>query len=188
MEQLEHYLKVILNFSPEELTALTNCFSETSLLKGTYLAKDGEFASKFGFITEGTMRAFFRNNDGMEYNKTFFTENNFVGAYSSLVSGQKNRINIQCLTDCTLLLGPYKSLIKLYDQYPKIERLSRIISEQFFVNKEKREIELVMLDASERYEIFKKEHPGLSNKIPQYHIASYLGVTPTQLSRIRASI
>ena len=77
-------------------------------------------------------------------------------------------------------------MTKLYDSIPKIERLSRILAEHFFVDKEKREIELVMLGASEKYEIFKKEHPNLENLIPQYHIASYLGISPTQLSRIRA--
>jgi len=60
------------------------------------------------------------------------------------------------------------------------------MAEQFFIQKEKREIELVTLEAKERYQIFQKEHPGLDQQIPQYHIASYLGVSPTQLSRIRA--
>ena len=132
------------------------------------------------------MRAFYRNNEGNEYNKTFFTEANFVGAYSSLVSGQKNVINIQCLTNCTLLVADYGKMVELYDANPKIERLARIMAEQFFIQKEKREIELVMLDASNRYSIFQLEHPNLENLIPQYYIASYLGITPTQLSRIRA--
>ena len=132
------------------------------------------------------MRAFYRNNEGNEYNKTFFTDLNFVAPYSSLVTGHKNLINIQCLTNCTFQVADFGEITKLYDRYPKVERLARIISEQFFVIKEKREIELVTLEASERYEIFQKEHPNLENLIPQYHIASYLGITPTQLSRIRA--
>ncbi len=89
-------------------------------------------------------------------------------------------------TDCLILKANYEKITNLYDSTPKFERLSRILAEHFFVSKEKREIELVMLDASERYEIFKKEHSNLGNLIPQYHIASYLGITPTQLSRIRA--
>ncbi|MCF6243220.1 MAG: hypothetical protein L3J74_18020, partial [Bacteroidales bacterium] len=116
----------------------------------------------------------------------FFTNSNFVGAYSSLITGQKNLINIQCLTVCTLQVADFEEFAKLYDKYPKIERLFRKFAETKFLIKEKREIELVMLDASERYEIFQKEHPNLENLIPQYHIASYLGITPTQLSRIRA--
>jgi CRP-like cAMP-binding protein len=63
--------------------------------------------------------------------------------------------------------------------------MARLLAEYLFIRKEKREIELVTLDARERYAIFRKEHPTLEQFIPQYHIASYLGITPTQLSRIR---
>lgn len=132
------------------------------------------------------MRAFFRNKLGNEYNKTFFTPSSFVAAYSSITTTQKNLINIQCLTNCTLFVADFKQLTSLYKDYPKFESLARIMAEYKFSIKEKREIELVTLEATERYEIFKKEHPNLENLINQYHIASYLGITPTQLSRIRA--
>lgn len=69
-----------------------------------------------------------------------------------------------------------------------IERLARKLAELFFVQKEQREIDIVLLDADKRYLLFQKEFPGLENMIPQYHIASYLGITPTQLSRIRKKI
>ncbi len=161
-------------------------FTEKKFNKNDYFAKKGELSTKFAFVSSGVMRAFYRNAEGNEYNKTFFSKDTFIGAYTSLISGEPNLINIQCLTDCKLYVGNYKGLVSLYDQYPKIERLSRILAERFFMLKEKREIELVMLEATERYEIFKNEHPTLENLIPQYYIASYLGITPTQLSRIRA--
>jgi CRP-like cAMP-binding protein len=132
------------------------------------------------------LRAYYSNDQAEEYNKTFFTENNFVGAYSALITQKKNLIDIDCLTDCSLLVATYQEITKLYDQHPQVERLARILAEQFFVRKEKREIELVTLEAKERYAIFQQEHPQLEQLIPQYHIASYLGVSPTQLSRIRA--
>src|SRR5699024_1135161 len=117
---------------------------------------------------------------GGNYNKTFFTGGSFVGAYSSLVSGQKNLINIQCLTNVSLMEASYAVVVVLYHDYPKVERLSRIIAEQYFVNKEGREIQLVTLNASERYELCRKNNPGIEQWIPQYHIASYLGITPTR--------
>ncbi|NHZ86339.1 MAG: cyclic nucleotide-binding domain-containing protein [Planctomycetia bacterium] len=186
MKELEEYLNKLLNFTENEMQVILSFFAEKKLKKNEYFATEGEYSKYFAFIISGVMRAFYRNIEGDEYNKTFFTNSSFVGAYSSLVTGQENLINIQCLTDCLLLKANFKRITKLYDSIPKIERLSRIIAEQFFVRKEKREIELVMLEASDRYEIFKKEHTGLENLIPQYQIASYLGVTPTQLSRIRA--
>jgi len=90
------------------------------------------------------------------------------------------------MTDCELLVADYHSFTQLFDKHPRIERIARMTAEQFFIQKEKREIDLVMLEAKDRYLILKEEHPSLEQLIPQYHIASYLGVTATQLSRIRA--
>lgn len=183
---LKETLKHIVPFEVETLEVLTELFSETTLNKGKVFAKKGEYSKKIAFVESGVLRAYYRNDNGEEYNKTFFTENNFVGAYSALITGTKNLIDIDCLTDCILLTAEYKKITALYNQYPKVESLSRILAEQFFVNKEKREIELVTLQAKDRYTIFKEEHPTLEQRIPQYHIASYLGVSATQLSRIRA--
>lgn len=182
---LKETLNHIIPFGSEALDILTNLFSEVQLSKGVVFAKKGEYSRNIAFVKSGVLRAYYSNNNGGEYNKTFFTENSFVGAYSALVTGQKNLIDIDCLTDCTLLVAEYKKITALYNQYQQVERLARILAEQFFVRKEKREIELATLEAKDRYAIFQEEHPTLEQLIPQYHIASYLGVSPTQLSRIR---
>jgi len=187
MNEFKTYLNGLQPLAKDEMEAFLSLFSVKQLKKNEYLAIEGEYSTRLAFIKEGVMRAFYRNNDGNEYNKTFFTDNNFVGAYSSLVSGQKNLINIQCLTDCVVQMADFNKITALYNTNPKIERLARKLAETKFAIKEKREIELVTLEAAERYKIFRKEHPNLENLIPQYHIASYLGITPTQLSRIRAS-
>lgn len=186
MNTLETYLKKLIPFTEKEMKVFAALFSEVQLKKNEYFAKEGEFSSKLAFLSGGVMRAFFRNGLGNEYNKTFFTTPNFVAAYSSITTKQRNLINIQCLTDCKLFVADFRQITSLYGQYPKFESLARITAEYKFAIKEKREIELVTLEATERYEIFKKEHPDLENLINQYHIASYLGITPTQLSRIRA--
>ena len=184
-EKLQAFLNQIIYFSDIELNVLVSLFEEKYFKKKTFLAKKGEYSRQIAFVVSGVLRAYYSNNKGEECNKTFFTEDSFVGAYSSLVTGQKNLIDIDCLTDCTLLVADFQSITNLYDQFSKIERLARVLAEQFFVRKEKREIELVTLEAKERYVIFQEEHPQLEQLIPQYHIASYLGVRPTQLSRIR---
>lgn len=176
----------IVHLDTPALSKLVNLFELRHFEKGYHYAKTGEYSSRMGFVVEGILRAYHNTQEGENYNKTFFTGGFFVGAYSSLVTGEKNLINIQCLTDVTMLEGSYANLVALYDEHPQIERFSRILAEQYFVNKERREIELVTLDASERYKCFRKNHPDIEQRIPQYHIASYLGITPTQLSRIRA--
>lgn len=186
MNELKVFLEKLAPFTESEMEVFTSLFSEVQLKKKDYFAREGEFSSKLAFISNGVMRAFFRNKAGHEYNKTFFTPSNFVAAYSSITTKKKNLINIQCLTDCTLFVADFRQITSLYKQYPKFESLARNMAEYKFAIKEKREIELVTLEATERYEIFKKEHPNLESLINQYHIASYLGITPTQLSRIRA--
>lgn len=186
MNELKTYLGKLIQFSEEEMEVFTSLFSKVELKKHDYFAKEGEYSSKLAFLSDGVMRAFFRNNTGEEYNKTFFTPPGFAAAYSSVTTKQKNLINIQCLTACTLFVADFNKITSLYIEFPKIESLARILAEYKFAIKEKREIELVTLEAKERYEIFKKEYPDLENQISQYHIASYLGVSPTQLSRIRA--
>jgi CRP-like cAMP-binding protein len=186
MAILKEKIKSLFNLDSESLAIFTSLFTELKIKKYDSFAQKGEFSKKIAFVESGILRAYFSNHRGEEYNKTFFTEGSFVGAYSSLVSGERNLIDIDCLTDCVLYIAEFQNITQLYDKYPQIERLARILAEYFFVRKEKREIELVTLEAKERYAIFQKEHPKLEQLIPQYHIASYLGITPTQLSRIRS--
>jgi len=182
---LKKTLQKIIPFEQETLERFLGCFSEKQLKKGAVFTKKGAYAKHIAFVNTGVLRAYYSNDKGEYYNKTFFTETDFVGAYSSLVTRQKNLIDIDCLTDCTLLVADFATITDLYASHPTIERLARLLAERFFVQKEKREIELVTLEAKDRYLIFKEEHPQLEQRIPQYHIASYLGITPTQLSRIR---
>lgn len=186
MDQLKNTIQTILRLDEEVFAALEIIFSTKVLRKGAFLAEQGRIERSFAFIESGLLRAFYTDNGGYEYNKTFFLENEFVGAYSSLVTGKVNQINIQAMEDSVLLVANYSDLLALYDRFPKMEKMGRLLAEQYFVEKERREIELVLLNAEERYQMFRKEYTGLENRIPQYYIASYLGITPTQLSRIRA--
>jgi len=111
-----------------------------------------------------------------------------MGAFSSLVTGQVNHVHIQALTECELFVADYGALTRLYDAHPDWERFARKLAEGYFVVKEQRELELALLDARARYKRFQEEYPGLEQLISQYQVASYLGVTPTQLSRIRARL
>jgi CRP-like cAMP-binding protein len=186
MEKFTTFLKRFTDVTAESMVVLLDLFKSVELNKNDYLAQEGEFSKTLCFVESGVLRAFYRNPKGEEFNKLFFVNPSIVGAYSSLITGEANRINIQCLTDCVVLKANFQSILDLYETHPTIERLNRIIAEDFFVKKERREMSLVMNDASERYEIFQEEFLGLENEITQYHVASYLGITPTQLSRIRA--
>lgn len=186
MLALKQSLDHIIKLGDDEWAQFSGLFSPRQLKKGTYFAVEGKVEVWIGFLLKGVVRAFYRNEEGIEYNKTFFTDLEFFGPYASVVSGMPNKINIQALTDCDVIVAKYTDIEALFPQYRQIETMCRLIAENFYIEKEKREIELVLLQAEERYNIFRANYPGIENLIPQYHIASYLGITPTQLSRIRA--
>lgn len=188
MTDLKTFFNKLTPVSPESWDRFSALFIPKVLKKGDYFISDGQTAREIGFLESGIIRAFYRNNEAVEYNKHFFINPCFIGGYASLITGIPNQIIQQALTDCTIQVAKFAAIQKLYETCPDIERGARILAEQFFVQKEQREIEIVLLDAGERYQIFQKNFPQLEQQIPQYHIASYLGITPTQLSRIRKKL
>jgi len=107
MNELKKLLQNAFRLGDKDAKALLGLFSEERYSKYDFFAKNGEYSKKMGFVKSGVLRAFFQKDNGEQYNKTFFTEGDFFGAYSSLISGEKNLIDIQCLTNCELLIADY---------------------------------------------------------------------------------
>jgi len=183
---LKLFLEKYCSLSSEAWEEVNGLFKPASLHKGAIFVREGKVEKQVAFQLSGVSRTYFVSPDGKEYNKAFNLANCFIGAYTSLISGEVNKVNIQALTDCQLLIADYPSFLQLLTTYRELEAFLRKLAEAYFIQKEKRELEMVQLDASQRYDLFRKRHPGLENCISQYHIASYLSITPTQLSRIRA--
>jgi CRP-like cAMP-binding protein len=184
-DKIESFFNNISDLNPDTLSLLLSHTTETVLKKHEYFVKDGEVSHEVGFLVEGIVRSFFVTNEGKEYNKNLFAAPSIIGSYVSLITGQPNRLPQQALTDCIVLKIPFSIIEKLSENNIELERLRRKIAELFFVLKEKRELEMSILLAEERYLIFRDEFKGVEQLIPQYHIASYLGISATQLSRIR---
>lgn len=182
------YLHNISPLSPEAIHALSNLFTFIVLKEEEFFIEAGKYAQEIGFLESGVARAFFVNAEGKEYNKQFFVGPTLIGAYSSLLTKQKNRIAQKTLTECKIWKVPFREVELLYSKFHDLERLGRKIAEYYFLEKEKKELEMALLDAEKRYLILREEFPGLEAKIPQYHIASYLGISPTQLSRVRKNL
>ena len=185
MKSIISFLKNISPLSDRTLALVESAFVFDALKKGDYFVREGEYANEIAFLESGVVRAFYINSQGKEYNKTFFVGPAIIGSYAALISKQKNRLPQQALSDCKIWRAKFEVIEKLSVNNYEIEHLRRKIAERFFVNNEKKQLEMALLEAKERYLIFKTEHPGLEDLIPQYHIASYLGISPTQLSRIR---
>ncbi len=183
------FRKYLEQFTPipnDAREALLATFTPQVLPKGAFLARPGSPATEVAFLLEGTIRAYVTDGRGTEYNKTLHVAPCFAGPYSALTTGRRNQVSVQALEPCQLLVADYRRVERLYDTFPALERFARKLAEYYFAEKEQREIDLVLLDAEARYAAFRQSFPGLESRIPQYHVASYLGITPTQLSRIRS--
>jgi CRP-like cAMP-binding protein len=188
MLNLINFFKNISPLSDQTLRLMNDVFEQAELKKDEYFIDEGEFAKDIAFLESGIVRAFYITSEGKEYNKTFFVAPSIIGSYAALINKKKNVVAQQALTDCKVWKAPFDKIEALSFENYEIEKLRRIIAERYFLNNEKKELEMAMLDATQRYEIFKEEHPGLEQLIPQYHIASYLGISATQLSRIRKNL
>ncbi|MGJ4789016.1 Crp/Fnr family transcriptional regulator [Leptospira koniambonensis] len=153
---------------------------------GDFLIKQGARPTEFAFVFSGVLREYYLTDQGNEYIKSFNFPGDFTGSYFDLLTEQPSTCNIRAITNCELAVAKFSEFRKLFSQDIAWERLGRIFAENLFLKKARREYELLALSAEERYDLLLESRPDIEELIPQYHIASYLGITPVSLSRIRA--
>lgn len=155
--------------------------------KNDFLIREGEQAKYCYMLVDGVVRVFY-NKEGAEYNKTFFIPGTFPTPLTALLSGNPCQLSFQALVPSRLVRFSYRGFRDLFDDHHCFESMMLRILELEWIKKERHDIQMVTNDATTNYMIFREDYPGLENLIPQYHIASYLGITPIQLSRIRAQL
>lgn len=160
-----------------------------SVPKQYLLYRSGEIPRTFSYVISGLFRAFVTTNDGKEYNKIFFNEGMFPGAMTSLLTESPSTIAIESLEASEIISIDFHRYRKLLMKMDDVKLFHIFYLEKnWLLEKDAREIALVQDDATQRYQYFIKTHPNLMSRVQQYHIASHLGVTPTQLSRIRKNL
>lgn len=153
-----------------------------------HFLKAGEVPQKIAFVNSGLFRYVYTNEKGDEFTKGIITENLFLSSYSAMISGKPSYFSIEALEDSEVLEIAWKDFIKLTDKEIFWVKFLLKFLEKGFIIKEKRERDLLLLDAETRYRNFLLEFPGMDQRIKQGIIASYLGIKPETLSRIRRKI
>lgn len=148
----------------------------------------GKVPSKLYLLISGVMRCYVISESGKEFNKRFFFPMNFAGSLTALIKNAPSEIVYETITECSLYEIDYKKLKAMCETDIVISNLYTSILEKVFMRYEKRQIDLISLNASQRYLKLKKDIPNIDKLVPQYHIASYLSITPVQLSRIRKKL
>jgi CRP-like cAMP-binding protein len=159
-----------------------------NLGKGEYWIDQGKKEHQIGFVLGGNMRHYY-THDGEEKTTYFYFENQLVSSYFSALTDQPSKLTIEALTDCQLLIFPYKILVSLYDSSHLWERFGRKLAEYLVLGLEERMTGLLILTPEERYlQLLQANKKKIIERIPQHLIANYLGITPVSLSRIRGRI
>jgi CRP-like cAMP-binding protein len=140
-------------------------------------------------VVQGACRLYYTRPDGEEKTTYFFFENHLMASYISCLTGQPSPFGIQALEPTELLTVPYAVLSGLFEEWPVYERFARLVAEYHLLGTDARLAELLLLSPEQRYRnlLVSSKHKILA-RIPQQYIASYLGVTPVSLSRIRARV
>lgn len=153
------------------------------------LYQTGVVPDSFAFVVKGLVRSYVTNPQGHEYNKNFFMEGEFPGSMASLLTRTPSEVQFETIEDSLVIEINFLGFRKLL-QVSQDLMLFHInyLEKNWLLAKDEREIRLVQQEASDRYRALQTEKPELIKRLPLYHIASHLGVTPTQLSRIRKAL
>jgi CRP-like cAMP-binding protein len=188
MTTLSESISQIVGLTIEEKATVEKAFFQIEILKGESWIKQGKICDQVAYVVSGKLRNYYLDEAGNEITCFFITPELFVSAFSSFLTNTPTHENITALEDTVLRVISKKGLEDLSALVPKMQIFRRVIAENLFILMEKRIAMLQSKSAIERYEKMLKEHPDIILSVPLQYTASFLGVTPQHLSRLRKDL
>lgn len=178
----------IVTLTPEEQQLFLSK-TETKIYKSkSIILHAGEICKHSYFVNSGLLRSFNINDNIVEHVLSFACEGWWIGDMYSLLSQKPGNLFIEVLEDAEVVLLSKENQELLYQEIPKLERFFRILTENSLVANQERLMDNLSLSAEDRFEKFCSKYPTLIQKVPQKHIASYIGVTPEFFSKMKARL
>ena len=184
MEALRLYFNKFIKLNDSEWADFENCIVKATIAKNEQILKPGEHCNFIAFIQEGSFRFYYDKEDEVKIT-AFFFQGDFVSNYRSFLTGKPSDHFIEAMQDAAIYKINLQELKSLYDKHKNIERLGRLIAENLYLSVASRLDSFLFQTPEERYKTLIEKNSRLLQEIPQYMIASYLGVKPETLSRIR---
>ena len=185
VEPLLNYFDRLIPLNKEEKELVIEKFRPRLYRKKQYVLQEGDVCTQFNFVVRGCLRMYKIDEQGNTHMLQFATENYWINDLGSFHSEKPSELNIDALDDTMVLQISHKDLIALYTQAQIFHRIFRVLIENSFVSLQKRLLQNISSTAEERYQSFLETYPHLVNRLPQIQIASFLGITPEFLSRVR---
>jgi CRP-like cAMP-binding protein len=185
---MEGYVSILteeLGYTAEHVTHFESFLEVLPVSRKEVVNSAGNICSFIGFLEKGVLRSYILK-EGDEFTVDFFLPGSFVSSYTSFLTRKPANTSIQALTDSLIYCLSYENYTKLLDSSPQWYLLAKFISDSLFMKKCRREKSLLMDSAADRYSLLIKTYPQIEQLVTQYHIASYLGIQPESLSRIKS--
>jgi len=185
LDKYLHFIQQIYPLSQESLQALAPFLVHRNFTKKDYLVKQGNVSNELFIIMSGCVREYFEDAHANEINTWFGIENAIAVSTYSFFSLKPSLTHIQALEDTETIVIRQEDIQKLFKQFHEIERLGRLLAEQYLVQIDEIKIILQTLSAKQRYEYVLQHKPELVQRIPLKYLASFLGIKLETLSRVR---
>ncbi|BAV09766.1 cAMP-binding domain of CRP or a regulatory subunit of cAMP-dependent protein kinases [Filimonas lacunae] len=187
-EQLRQNITRKVSLTNSEFEQIEAVVKPLSIRKKSRVLTAGEICNYTIFVNKGCLRSFSVNSKGVESIVQFAFEDNWISDLYSYVSEAPSLLHIESVEDCDLLLLYKEDMENLFNKIPMLERWKRLLLQNAYVAVQRRLNSSLSVTAEERYAELLHSHPDIANRVPLIHIASYLGITPESLSRIRRQL
>jgi len=184
-ESIQNYISRFVSLTPEELSVVENCMQLREFPKKTMLLNAGDVCNFEAYVLKGCIREYFIDHKGQELTLEFAVEDWWVSDITSFENQTPSIMYIETLEDCELLVLSRAAKDELLARVPKLERMFRLMIQRHLSVLQKRLFRTVSYTAMDKFEEFLRRYPSLPQRVSQHYIASYLGITPEFLSKLR---
>ena len=188
IQSLISYFNKLIPLDEEEKLFINNVFIERRVKRRQFILQEGDVCLHNTFVVEGCFKMYLIDLNGKEHNLQFAIENWWIGDIGSFHAEEPSKLYIEALENSVILQIKKEDQLKLFVDYPKFNRIFRVLAENAMVSLQHRILQNISSTAEERYLHFLKRYPQLFNRVSNVQIASYLGVTPEFLSSIRSKL
>lgn len=188
MTALTEHIQQIVSLTAEEKEIIEKYFRYVEIPKGELWTKQGKICDQVAYVVSGKLRSFYTDDEGNEVTCYFTTEDSFISSFTSFLTNAPAQENLSALEDTCLRVISKKEVEDLSEIISKMQIFRRIIAENLYILMEKRILMLQSYSAHERYQNMLKENPDIILSVPLQYTASFLGITPQHLSRLRKDL